>query len=179
MRHSRIAVLFTATVLSSGGAAAQAAVARADTAVRRTHAIEYSDFYYTRLKIHKIGAITMLPLLAGEYALGDNLLRVADPPGWVKGTHGAVAGSLAVVAGINTVTGAWNLWDSRHDTHGRLRKYLHVALLVGSDVGFAWAGASADGAHDSPAAAKHHRDIALGAIGLDVAGTVMMWLWKD
>jgi len=172
-------VLVAATLLSSGVAAAQTLVGRADTTVKRPHAIEYSDLYYTRLKIHKIGAITMLPLLAGEYALGDNLLRVANPPGWVKGTHGAVAGSLAVVAGINTATGAWNLWDSRHDAHGRLRKYLHVALLVGSDVGFAWAGASAEDAHQSLAGAKHHRDIALGAIGLDVAGTVMMWLWKD
>jgi hypothetical protein len=178
VRILRTVVFVVASSLASRGAPAQGPLAPADTG-GRPHAIEYSSLYYTRLKIHQIGAIVMLPLLAGEYALGDNLLRVPTPPTWVKPTHGAVAGTLAVVAGVNTASGLWNLWDSRHDTNGRFRRYLHVGIMAASDVGYALAGATADGAHQSLAGARRHRNIAVGAIGLDVVGTVMMWVWKD
>lgn len=168
-----------AATIGARAGTAQLPATIADTTVRRTHAVAYSDFYYTRLKVHQIGAITMLPLLAGEYALGDNLLRVASPPGWVRPTHGAVAGAVGVVATVNTVTGLWNLWDSRRDTNGRIRRYLHVGLMAASDIGYVWAASAADDAHESRSAARQHRNIAIGAIGLDVVGTVMMWVWKD
>src|SRR4051812_48754002 len=40
---------------------------------RRPRAIEYSDWYYRRLQIHKWGSYIELPLFAGEYWLGNKL----------------------------------------------------------------------------------------------------------
>ena len=99
----------------------------------RRHAVAYSDFYNTRLKIHRIGSYTMLPLFASEWVLGDRLLNGTNPPGWMKPTHVGVASALGVLFTVNTVTGAWNLWDSAkirgthaslcaHGAHARLRR---------------------------------------------------------
>ncbi|MEP7088007.1 MAG: hypothetical protein ABI884_11925, partial [Gemmatimonadota bacterium] len=46
-----------------------------DTTTRsqRTRAVEYSDAYHTRLKIHQIGAYAMLPLFITEYFVGQKL----------------------------------------------------------------------------------------------------------
>jgi len=152
----------------------------ADTPVtRRRHAIQYSDWYNRRLVIHRIGSYTMLPLLAAEWSIGQNLLQDQEPPGWMRGTHQAVAGAIGVVFTVNTVTGAWNLWDSRQDPAGRTRRYLHAVAMLGSDAGFLWASAVGGNARRSRTNADHHRTIALGSIGLSTVGTVMMWLWKD
>ena len=109
----------------------------------RRHAVAYSDAYNTRLTIHRIGSYTMLPLFAGEWFLGDRLLNGVNPPSWVKPTHVGVAGALGVLFTTNTVTGAWNLWDSRDDPAGRTRRYVHTGLMLASDAGFLWASAIA------------------------------------
>ncbi|HEY0780553.1 MAG TPA: hypothetical protein VGD56_21530 [Gemmatirosa sp.] len=155
------------------------AVARAtpDTA-RRPRAIEYSDAYATRLAIHRVASYTMLPLFAGEYWLGERLLSPNPQPGWVKGAHVGTAFGLAGLFTINTVTGLWNLYDSRHDTDDRTRKYLHTALLLASDAGFAYTGSIAGQAHNSSVGRTRHRNAALVSMGLSTAGTAMMWLWK-
>jgi hypothetical protein len=162
-----------ATLLAAPGLAAQ------DSTSKRPMAIEYSDLYYTRLRIHQVGSYIMLPLAAGQYYLGEQLLNKTDPPKWVKGAHSAVALGLGVTFGANTVTGAWNLWDARHDPHGRARRYIHSALLVAGDVMFVLAATSAESAQDSPAGGNTHRNYALTGFSLSAAGTVMMWLWKD
>lgn len=146
---------------------------------RRVRAVEYSDAYNTRLTIHRIGSYTMLPLFAGEWYLGDQLLNGSNPAGWVKPAHVFVAGTIGALFTINTVTGAWNLWDSRADPAGRTRRYLHVALMLASDAGFVWTGAIAGDAKHNVDAGNRHQNVALGSIGLSTAGTVLMWLWKD
>src|SRR5262249_21338242 len=75
--------------------------------IRRRHAIQYSDAYAVRLKIHRIGSYTMLPMFAAEYALGQNLLNDASPPTWIKPTHVGVALGIGALFTVNTVTGAW------------------------------------------------------------------------
>ena len=120
----------------------------------------------------------MLPLFAGEYILGERLLSPNQQPGWVKGAHGGVAFGLAALFTVNTVTGVWNLYDSRHDPSDRTRKWLHTALLLASDAGFAYTGSLADQAHRSDAGRTHHKNAALVSMGLSTAGTAMMWLWK-
>ena len=146
---------------------------------RRVRAIEYSDAYNTRLTIHRIGSYTELPLFAAEWYLGNRLLNGINPPGWMKPAHAGVAGALGVLFTVNTVTGAWNLWDSRADPAGRTRRYLHTGLMLASDAGFAWAGAIGGNANHDFNAGKRHRDIALGSIALSTVGTAMMWLWKN
>ena len=146
---------------------------------RRPKAIQYSDWYNRRLTVHRIGSYTMLPLFAAEWSLGQNLLQDQDPPSWMRGTHQAVAGAIGVLFTVNTITGAWNLWDSRHDPAARTRRYVHAIAMLASDAGFVWAGAVGGDARRSLSNADHHRAIALTSIGVSTAGTVMMWFWKN
>jgi hypothetical protein len=150
-----------------------------DTLRRRPRAIEYSDAYYKRLTIHRVGSYAMLPLFATEYALGQRLLTGTYPPKWVRSAHGVVAGGLGVLFTVNTVTGAWNLWDARHDENDRTRRFLHTGLMLASDAGFVWAGSIGEDANESPGGARQHRNVAVGSMVLSTAGTAMMWLWKD
>src|SRR5689334_24886400 len=99
--------------------------------VQRPRAIEYSDSYYARLTIHRYGSYAMLPLFAAEYSLGQNLMNDASPPSWMKPSHSLVAGGIGVLFGVNTITGVWNLWESRQDPAGRTRRILHSVLKIG------------------------------------------------
>ena len=87
----------------------------------------------------------MLPLFAAEYALGQNLLNDSHPSAWLKPTHVGVALGVGALFTVNTVTGAWNFWESRHDPSDRARRWIHASLMVASDAGFVWTGAIAGG----------------------------------
>jgi hypothetical protein len=160
----------------------------------RSRAIEYSDAYYTRLTIHRIASYTELPLFGAEYVLGERLLHDEStetpaqlaphvhsgyPPASLKEAHLAVAGGLGVLFGLNTVTGLWNLWDSRQDPVGRTRRIVHSVAMLGADAGFALAGAVAGGASHSLQGAQRHRTIALGSMALATAGSALMWFWHN
>ena len=148
----------------------------------RPRAIEYSDAYYTRLRIHRVASYAELPLFAAEWVLGQRLLneeRTGFPSQGLKTAHTTVALGLGALFTINTVTGGWNLWESRKDPAGRTLRLIHSVAMLGADAGFAWAGASGGSAKDSQAAANHHRTIAISSIGLATAGTAMMWLFHN
>jgi len=153
----------------------------ADTAqtTRRPRAIEYSDAYHTRLKIHQIGAYLMIPLFVTEYVLGEKLLTSTNRSNGLKTAHSMVAAGVGVVFVSNTVTGAWNFWDSRKDPNGRARRDVHSALMLASDVGFLMTAASAGNARRSLSQARTHRTIAISSIALSAIGSGMMWLWKN
>ncbi|MBP6443940.1 MAG: hypothetical protein KA267_07975, partial [Gemmatimonadales bacterium] len=112
----------------------------------RLRAIEYSDAYAVRLKIHRIASYAELPLFAAEYFLGEKLLR--DQRNGVnqggedggnrssaRGAHSAVAAGLGVLFTVNTVTGGWNLYESRKDPSGRTRKWIHTIAMLAADAG--------------------------------------------
>ena len=150
----------------------------ADTQPRRRHAVEYSEWYSRRLTIHRIGSYTMLPLFGAEYVLGNQLLHGNEDSG-MKPAHVAVATGIGALFTVNTVTGLWDLWDSRSDPGGRKRRTVHALTMLASDGGFVWTGAIADAAKRSDANARRHRNVALGSIGVATIGTAMMWFWKD
>jgi hypothetical protein len=153
-----------------------------DTVRRRPRAIEYSDAYYTRLKIHRVASYAELPLFATEYVLGQRLLneeRTGFPSQGLKTAHTTVALGLGALFTVNTVTGVWNLWESRSDPANRTLRLIHSAAMLGADAGFAWAGASGGGAKDSQANANHHRTIAISSMALATAGTAMMWFFHN
>ena len=78
--------------------------------------IEYSDWYEKRLEIHRIASWAMLPLFVGQYVTGTTLItKGTDSPQWVKTTHPILATGVAALFATNTVTGAWNWWESRED----------------------------------------------------------------
>jgi hypothetical protein len=158
----------------------------ADTPVlRRPRAIEYSDAYYTRLTIHRLGSYTMIPLFVAEYSLGQNLIQDASPPSWLKPAHVGVASGIGVLFGVNTITGLWNLWDSRQDTNGRTRRIVHSVMMIAGDAGMAAAAALAPSRHEGFVDAgtyqhrvNEHRGVAIGAFALSTVGGAMMWFWK-
>jgi hypothetical protein len=146
---------------------------------RRPRAIEYSEAYHTRLKIHQIGAYVMLPLFISEYIIGQKLLNSTNRSGGLKTAHSAVAAGVGIVFVANTVTGAWNFWDSRKDPNGKTRREVHSALMLLSDVGFVLTAVSGSNANHSLSQARTHRTIAISSIALSAVGSGMMWLWKN
>lgn len=174
----------TGAVVASAGTIARpagvVALPAPDTGavMRRPRAIEYPEGYGTRLTIHRIGAYAMLPLFGAEYVLGQRLITSTNRPQGLKTAHSIVAGSLGAVFVSNTVTGVWNFWDARHDPNDRARRTIHSIIMLASDAGMVWAGASAGGAKRTVDQANRHRAIALGSMGLSVAGAAMMWIWK-
>ncbi|MGI8510867.1 MAG: hypothetical protein ACR2MQ_16280 [Gemmatimonadaceae bacterium] len=152
------------------------------TTSQRPRAVEHSDAYYTRLKIHRVASYTELPLFAAEYVLGERLLkdeRTGFPPSSLKTAHAAVAGGLGVLFTVNTITGVWNLWDSRHDPANHTLKIIHSVAMLGADAGFALAGATGGNAKNNLHDAQQHRTIAVSSIALATAGTAIMWLFNE
>ena len=156
----------------------KAALVPADTQALQHRAVEHSDAYYARLTIHRIGSYTMLPLFGAEYFLGERLLTSAAPESWLKPTHVGVALGIGALFTSNTITGLWNLWDSRNDPKDRGRRILHSTLLLASEGGFALA-ASVAPSRNHPSNRILHRNIAIGSMALSTLGTAIMWLRKD
>ncbi|HEU4719997.1 MAG TPA: hypothetical protein VFS59_01435 [Gemmatimonadaceae bacterium] len=152
-----------------------------DTIPRRRRSIEVSDWYERRLRIHRYGAYATIPLFAFQAAAGNELYRKGDAAdGWAKNGHRVGATALATVFGVNTVTGLWNLWDSRAVEQGRTRRTIHTLLMLASDAGFAYAGIKlSEDAEESSAARRRHRNTAYASMGVAVTGAGMMLLWRD
>ena len=153
-------------------------------ATQRRRAVEYSDWYYKRLRIHKVASYTTIPLFVTEYILGDKLFE-GDASSSVKSAHAAVATGIGVLFGVNTVTGAWNLWDSRHESEGRARRTTHALLMLAADAGFvATAALAPDGEEGGDFGEGYsddrskHRAVAITSMGVALASYLMMYLWK-
>ncbi len=177
------AVSLAPTLENTAGrlAALEATPLAADTVHRRPRAIEYSDLYYTRLTIHKIGSYVMLPLFVGEYLTGDHLYQNPGSGGSTKGIHGAIAASIGAVFAVNTVTGVWNLVESRKDPAGRARRTVHGLLMLAADAGFLATAASApdDDSGVGSSGRSRHRTLAITSGSLALVGDLMMYLWKN
>jgi hypothetical protein len=156
----------------------------APAAPQRPRAVRYSDLYYTRLKIHQVASYAILPLFAAEYVVGTKLQRqAATGDHSLKDLHGAITAGVTGLFVLNTVTGGWNLWESRHDTNGRTRRWIHSALMLVADAGFVATGAAAPD-DDAPAgspgtSASTHRTLAEVSMSAALASWVMMLVWKD
>jgi hypothetical protein len=159
-----------------------------DTGQRqRPRAVEYSNFYTVRATIHRDASYATLPLFVVEYAIGSSLYN--KPPdstsSSLRTAHSVVAIGIAGLFAVNTVTGAWNLWEARKDPAGRTKRYIHSALMILSDAGFVATGALAPGHHDDPGVPvdqnrrRLHRDVAIASMSTALAGYVMMLFWKD
>jgi hypothetical protein len=102
-------------------------------------AIEHSDAYQTRAKIHKYSSFATLPLFAVEIALGQSLYNNTPgvQPGGNRTVHAFVGAGIVGLFGLNTVTGAWNLFgEGWSDKSGRTRRLVHGLLMMAADVGF-------------------------------------------
>lgn len=151
--------------------------------VRRPRAIEYSDAYNIRLTIHRYASYVELPLFAAEYIVGQKLLTQEQTTtvrhSSLRSAHNMLAGSLGALFAVNTVTGLWNLYDSRHDPAGRARRMIHSIAMLAADAGFSYTAAIAGAARRTDVGASNHRSAALVSMGVATASTLMMWLWKN
>jgi hypothetical protein len=143
-------------------------------------AIEHSDAYQTRAKIHKYASFATLPLFAAEVALGQSLYNTPAGTRANVGAHAAVGAGIVGLFGLNTVTGAWNLFgEGWQDKDGRTLRVVHGLLMMAADVGFLATEATGPksggrGALTFETAKATHRNIAFASIGVATAGYLIM-----
>jgi hypothetical protein len=150
----------------------------------RRKSIEYGNGYYVRLKIHKYSSWAMLPLFIGSYATGSDLINNGNSASsFSKSWHGVFAGATAGLFVVNTVTGVWNLVDSRRDPAGGTRRWVHSIAMLVAEAGFAATGATAPEIEEGGVAeggdASTHRALAISSMTIATASWLMMLLWKD
>lgn len=155
-------------------------VAPADTVRPRPVAIEYSDWYGRRLKIHQVASWAMLPLFAAQYAAGQQLLDKGryGAPSWARNSHAPLATTIGVLFGVNTVTGVWNLLDARKDPAARKWRTAHAVLMLAADAGFAITPAFVDddgnSSGNSDSNLRTHRNMAIASMSVATVSWLMM-----
>ena len=137
---------------------------------QRPVAYEYSRGYEVRKKIHVVASLATLPLFATEVVLGQKLYD-GDGGSSVRSAHGAVAGGIAALFGINTVTGVWNLWEGRKNPAGRGRRITHAVLMLASDAGFLATASLAPESEDGEVRGNRGRHRAVAITSMAVATT--------
>jgi hypothetical protein len=146
-----------------------------DTVRVRRRAVRLSEAYRTRQRIHKAASFAMLPMFAFEYAAGTQLFDKADAaPSWAKDYHGVVAGGIAGLFAVNTVTGGLNWWETRAQAGGRAWRTTHAALMLLAEAGFVATGMLAEEAEESLDKRRQHRTVALTSMSLASVSYLMM-----
>ncbi len=146
----------------------------------RPKAYEYSDAYRVRLKIHKIASFATIPLFVTETILGQKLYNFSGSDG-VRSAHQAIATSLGVLFGANTVTGVWNLVEGRHDPNRKTKVLVHSIMMLGADAGFTASGLMAPSRHDLENYQDRfapHRAIALTSMAVATTAYLIMIFGK-
>ena len=148
----------------------------ADSPHTRPKVVVVSDWYARRLTVHRWVAYGTIPVFAAQWAAGKQLWdKGAGAPTWAKTTHRVGATMLAGMFTINTVTGAWNWWDSRSGSNGRALRTIHALSMLTADAAFTYAGAKlSNEAETSLDKRRLHRTIALSAMGLSLVSEISM-----
>jgi hypothetical protein len=136
----------------------------------------YTHAYEVRSDIHKYASYATLPLFVTEFALGESLGSEPGKSSSASGLHAAVGTGLVGLFFVNTVTGGWNLWQSRHEKEHRTPRMIHSFLMIGANAGFVATAASTPSKHN-PATfdqdRTRHRNIAIASIGIGTAGYLL------
>lgn len=153
---------------------------------RRPLPVEYSDGYRTRAKIHKVTSIATLPLFVANYFVGQDLYNNPGDES-MKSVHVGLVAGTAAVFGVNTFTGAWNLWEGRKDPNHRAKRMTHGILMIAADIGFLATAALAPESegdeyqsHDDFTNRKQtHRTVALTSMGIATVSYLIMLFGRD
>jgi len=135
--------------------------------------VDYSEWYYRRLDLHRWGSYVMLPLFVAQYVAGSRLESGSDDD-WAEDVHPLLAGGVAAVFASNTLTGVWNLWEGRADPNDRKRRFLHAGLMLLADAGFVATGILADQAEDDGSGAGAHKTVAIASMGVATLSWALM-----
>lgn len=170
----------TPRVAAPDPAAVALVVPRRDDTTKVPQAlVEYSELYGIRADLHRALSWAMIPLFVGSAYTGFQLRIKGDAaPQWTRDAHGPLAGATAVVFGMNTLTGVWNLIEGRKDPEGRGKRILHGALFLAAGAGFAYVTAAGDNIHATGRSNHWHRDVALGSMAVSVTSWALMALFK-
>ncbi|HEX7939434.1 MAG TPA: hypothetical protein VF483_10610 [Gemmatimonadaceae bacterium] len=142
----------------------------------RVKAVEISDWYNRRLTLHRTLAYATLPVFAFQWAAGEQIWQKGTAaPTWARTGHRVGATTLAGIFTVNTVTGLWNLWDSRQAPQGRAMRTMHAITMLVADAGFTWAGAKLSNQAETDFNARAlHKKVALTCMALTVGSGVIM-----
>jgi hypothetical protein len=153
---------------------------QADPQPLHAAAVEHSDAYLKRKKIHKVASFATLPLFATELALGQSIY--ANPStGGKRAAHIFVGTGIIGLFGVNTVTGAWNMFgEDRDESGGRMLRLVHGLLMMASDAGFVATSMTGPNSGSQRQAltyesrATMHRNLAIASISVGTAGYLIM-----
>lgn len=150
------------------------APAAAQTAAPPPLAMEYSDAYRLRARIHRISSFATLPLFGAEALIGQSLY--SNPTPGKKDAHLAIATGIGALFAVNTTTGVWNLIESRKDPNHRGKRLAHGLMMLAADAGFlATAALGPESEHGrSEGSPSTHRAVAFTSIGLAGASYLFM-----
>jgi hypothetical protein len=160
-----------------------------DSTRHRPRAIEIGDAYELRLRIHRYGSYTMLPLFAVQYALGSQLLKqradIESGKRTMPVTHSLNRAHLYTGLGVgalfvsNTTTGLWNLYDNRNNPDHRGIRTAHVLTMLLADAGFVVTGhMGVNGKNGSYQDTRRHHNVAVASMGIATIGASMMWFFE-
>jgi len=126
---------------------------------------------------HKVASFTTLPLVVGEFAVGQSLFD--SPSDAKKSAHVAIGTAIGGLFAVNSVTGVWNLVQSRKDPNRGHLPLIHSLLMFGADAGFVATAAIAPGDHKGNSSSLSdnrgtHRALALTSISLATASYLIM-----
>ena len=142
----------------------------------RPKAFEYSSAYTTRRKIHFYASFATIPLFVTQYVLGDKLYN-GTGGGSTKSTHSGVAVAIETLFAVNTVTGVWNMWESRKDPNAGKKRFVHGFMMLGADVGFVATGMLAPG-DEGGGDRSLHRNVAITSMAVATASYLIMLIGR-
>jgi hypothetical protein len=124
----------------------------------------------------------LLPLFATEFALGQSMYGTT--PGDTssrRGAHAAIGAGIIGLFGLNTVTGAWNLFgEGWSDPHRRTLRLIHGLMMMASDAGFVATTQSGPNSRSRRGALTFetdkatHRNIAVASMSVATASYLLM-----
>jgi hypothetical protein len=142
----------------------------------RPKAFEYSNAYATRRKIHFYASFATIPLFVTQYILGDKLYD-GTSGGSTRSTHSGVAVGIEALFGVNTVTGVWNMWESRKDPNAGKKRFIHGFMMLGADVGFVATGLLAPD-DEGEGNRSTHRNVAIVSMAVATASYLIMLIGR-
>jgi hypothetical protein len=149
------------------------------TPPRRRKAVQISDAYAVRLKIHYIASFATIPIFAAQAIVGENLYndytKGTPIPHSLKDTHDAIALGLGALFLTNTVTGSWNWWETRHEEKGLAWRTVHAALMLVADAGFAYTASLGERVTVGQVRPDLHRNMAEASASVALLSYIMMW----
>ena len=144
-------------------------------------AVEHSEAYEIRKKVHKYASFATLPLFATEVWLGQSLYNTPSNLGSKRAAHGIVGAGIVGLFAVNTVTGAWNMFgEDRKDPKGRTLRLVHGLLMMAADVGFVATTRSGPNSRSPRQALTFetnkvtHRNLAIASISVATTGYLVM-----